>query len=293
MVPPVKPYAAGADSKGVTDSALGSDQQTPAMVALIGAQAEQIEALQRAVEVLEGRLALRTELDVIVAHEVRTPLTVISGALDTLVGMDIDDERLRHLVEMAHSQADHLAGVVDELLQPQHTGDPVVDRARLSRVALERVVTRALAAVSTRIQGRQVDTHVPAELVVTTSPPRLAAILVNLLENASRYGGDGPIECAATMADGMLVIDVLDDGPGLGDTDPERLFTPFVQGSDGDPSGRGVGLYLVRMLAKSMGGDVTLGNREGGGCVARVELPQRRAEDRTDVPADGHVAAAS
>jgi signal transduction histidine kinase len=268
---------------------LGSDQQTPAMVALIGAQAEQIESLQRAVEVLEGRLALRTELDVIVAHEVRTPLTVITGALDTLHGMAIEDERLRHLVEMAHSQADHLSGVVDELLTPQQTGDPVVDRARLSRVALERVVTRALAAVSTRMHGRQVDTDVPEDLVVTTSPPRLTAILVNLLENAARYGGDGTIRCRARMDDGTLLLEVADDGPGIGDLDPETLFTPFVQGPSADPNGRGVGLYLVRMLAKSMGGNASLANGETGGCVAQVALPQRRAEDRPDVPAEGHI----
>jgi signal transduction histidine kinase len=277
----------------VTDSVLGTDQQTPAMVALIGAQAEQIEALQRAVEVLEGRLALRTELDVIVAHEVRTPLTVITGALDTLAGMTIADDRVRHLVAMAHSQADHLGGVVDELLSPQHTGDPFVDRARLSRVALERVVTRALAAVSTRMHGRRIETIVPADIVVTTSPPRLTAILVNLLENAARYGGEGPIACRGQLEDGILVIEVVDDGPGLCGVDPETLFTPFVQGAAGDPAGRGVGLYLVRMLAKSMGGDVTVADRPVRGCVARVQLPQRRAEDRQPTSSDDHATAAS
>ncbi|MDQ1375537.1 MAG: two-component system, OmpR family, sensor histidine kinase KdpD [Actinomycetota bacterium] len=262
------------------------------MVALIDAQAQQIEALQHAVEVLEGRLALRTELDVIVAHEVRTPLTVITGALDTLADLEITDDRIRHLVEMAHTQADHLAGVVDELLTPQSTGDPVVDRARLSRVAIERVVTRALAAVSTRLRGRTVETSVPADVLVTTSTPRLTAVLVNLLENAARYGGDGPIECSTAIVDGMLVLEVSDRGPGLGDLDPEQLFSPFIQGSEADPDGRGVGLYLVRMLARSMGGDVSLGNREGGGCVARVELPQRRNEDTYVPSSPGHLTTA-
>jgi signal transduction histidine kinase len=265
----------------VTDAVLGTDQQIPAMISLIEAQARQIKALQSAVDVLEGRLALRTELDVIVAHEVRTPLTVVSGALDTLVDIDIDDERVRQLVAMAHAQAEHLAGVVDELLAPQATGDPAVERARLVRVALERVITRALAAVSTRMHGRTVETDVPAELVVTTSPPRLAAILVNLLENASRYGGDGPIECRAALEDGQLLVEVADRGPGLGTVDPESLFAPFTQGAEPDPAGRGVGLYLVRMLAQSMGGDVTLANRPGGGCIARISLPQRRGTDRT------------
>ena len=273
----------------MTDRVLGIDRQTPAMVALIEAQAEQIQSLQRAVEVLEGRLALRTELDVIVAHEVRTPLTVIAGALDTLVEMEHDDERVHHLVEMAHAQSDHLSGVVEELLAPQSTGDPAVDRAPLTRVALERVVTRALAAVSTRLRGRVVDTQVPDDLVVTTSTPRLTAILVNLLENAARYGGTGPIDCGAWLDNGVLVLEVKDNGPGIGAIDPEELFTPFVQGGEGDPSGRGVGLFLVRMLARSMGGDVTLGNRPGGGCVARVELPQRRADDVTHIPATGQV----
>lgn len=277
----------------MTERALGADRQTPAMVALIEAQAQQIESLQRAVEVLEGRLALRTELDVIVAHEVRTPLTVIAGALDTLVEVEIEDERVRHLVEMAHAQADHLSGVVDELLAPQSTGEPAVERARLTRVALERVVTRALAAVSTRMQGRRVNTTVPPELVVATSPPRLTAVLVNLLENAARYGGDGPIDCTATLVDGILSIEVTDRGPGIGDIDPEELFTPFVQGAAASSEGRGVGLFLVRMLARSMGGEITIGNRHDGGCVARVDLPQRRAEDASVVSAQGPLSAAS
>jgi two-component system sensor histidine kinase KdpD len=265
----------------VTDATLGADQQIPAMISLIEAQARQIKALQSAVDLLEGRLALRTELDVIVAHEVRTPLTVVSGALDTLVDIAVDDDRVRQLVLMAHGQAEHLAGVVDELMAPQATGDPAVERARLVRVALERVVTRALASVSTRMQGRTIETDIPADLIVTTSPPRLAAILVNLLENAARYGGTGPVECAATLDDGVLVLEVADRGPGLGAVDPEALFAPFTQGADGDPNGRGVGLYLVRMLATTMAGEVTLANRPGGGCVARVTLPQRRGTDRT------------
>ena len=265
------------------DAPLGDDEQLKAMVALIEAQARQNEALRDGVKTLEGRLALRTELDVIVAHEVRTPLTVVAGALQTLRDLNLQDERARSLVAMAAEQAEHLSDVVEELMSPQGTGGPPVERARLTTVPLADVVRRALAAVSTRIKADRLATKVPDGFEVTTSPPRLTAIIVNLLENAARYGADGgKVELSARYSkrDGLLRIEVRDHGKGLGGADPETLFEPFVQGS-GAPArgGRGVGLYLVRMLARSMGGTATIADHPGGGCVATVELPQRRTND--------------
>jgi two-component system sensor histidine kinase KdpD len=262
----------------VTSGARARDEQTRAMIALIETQAQQIEALRDAVDALEGRLALRSELDVIVAHEVRTPLTVITGALETLADMPVADDRITKLVAMATEQATHLGGVVDELLEPQGNGGPVVNRARLIVADLGTLMTRALAAVSIRLRDRHVETDFPEGLKIATAPTRLTAIVVNLLENAARYGAD-PVTCRAGVGDGVVWIEVADRGVGLGGLDPEDLFEPFTQGVQATDEGRGVGLFLVRMLARSMGGEATLADRAGGGCVARVELPQRRAND--------------
>ena len=264
------------------DPALGDDEQLKAMVALIEAQARQNEALREAVKALEGRLALRTELDVIVAHEVRTPLTVVAGALQTLRDLELEDDRARSLVVMAAEQAEHLSDIVEELMSPQGTGGPTVDRARLTTVPLSDVVMRALAAVSTRIKPNRLSWKLPDGLEVTTSPPRLTAMIVNLLENAARYGGDGKVELIASYSkrDGLLRIEVRDHGKGLGGVDAESLFEPFVQGqATATRGGRGVGLYLVRMLARSMGGEATIADHPQGGCVATVALPQRRTGD--------------
>ena len=272
------------------EAALGDDEQLKAMVALIEAQARQNEALREAVKSLEGRLALRTELDVIVAHEVRTPLTVVAGALQTLRDLEVEDERAHKLIEMAAEQAQHLSDVVEELMSPQGTGGPTVERARLTTMPLNDIVMRALAAVSTRIKTSRLSWKVPDGLDVTTSPPRLTAMIVNLLENAAKYGGDGKVELKAsfTKRDGLLRLEVRDHGKGIGDVEPETLFEPFVQGQTAPGhGGRGVGLYLVRMLARSMGGDATIDNHPQGGCVAAVWLPQRRTGDaplRDDVP---------
>jgi two-component system phosphate regulon sensor histidine kinase PhoR len=249
------------------------------MDGLIQTQTEQLESLRRAVEALEGRLALRSELDVIVAHEVRTPLTVITGALETLRDLPLGDERVTRLVTMAHEQASHLSGVAEELLLPQLNGGPAVTRARLVVVDAASVINRALAVASVRLGDRRVETEVPDGLQLATSPARLIAVITNLLENAIRYGAD-PIGCRVSRQEGPVVrIEVTDRGAGLAGADPEELFEAFTQGPDGVDEGRGVGLYLVRMLARSMGGDATLADRRDGGCVARVDLPQRRSED--------------
>jgi signal transduction histidine kinase len=276
----------------MTSGARARDEQARAMVALIETQSQQIEALRQAVDRLEGRLALRSELDVIVAHEVRTPLTVITGALETLGEVPTDDERIQRLVAMAHEQATHLTGVVEELLVPQSNGGPVVNRGALVVTDLGEIVNRALAAASVRAAGRRIAVDVPTGLELATSPTRLTAILVNLLENALRYGRD-PVECRARVESASVVLEVTDRGAGLGGIDPEELFSPFVQGPDGAPDGKGVGLYLVRMLARSMGGDATLADGPRGGCVARVDLPQRRAADPLTPVSTEHVERAS
>jgi signal transduction histidine kinase len=260
--------------------ALGEDKQLRAMVALIEAQAQQLESLRRAVRDLEGRLALRGELDVIVAHEVRTPLTVIDGALQTMLELEPGDPRFESLLGRAAGQAQHLVEVVKDLMEPQGHGGPAVNRAPLKTVTLNYIVDRALMAVSMRIALDRVAVDLPADLSVATSPPRLTAILVNLLDNAARYGGDGVLELRAEVTDDALLrIEIGDRGPGLGGVDVEELFEAFVQGPNGDNEGRGVGLYLVRLLARSLGGEVTLVDRPGGGCLATVELPQRRRDD--------------
>ncbi|MDQ1403875.1 MAG: two-component system, OmpR family, sensor histidine kinase KdpD [Actinomycetota bacterium] len=260
------------------------DLQLRALVALIEAQNEQIESLRGAVGALEGRLALRSELDVIVAHEVRTPLTIVAGSLQTMQLLDHDDPRFADLLHRATQQAEHLAEIVNDLMSPQGVGGPAVHRTRLQTMPLETLVQRAVTGVSTRLEPERLRYNLAEGLKVTTAPQRLVAILVNLLENASRYGGRGPVDVGAYVdSEGDLHLTVADRGPGLRGATPESLFEPFVQGQcDGEDAarqGRGVGLYLVRMLAHSLGGDASIGERAGGGAVVEIVLPQRREAD--------------
>ena len=263
------------------------DAQLRAMVGLIEAQSEQIAALREAVDNLEGRLALRSELDVLVAHEVRTPLTIVVGCLQTITALPADDPRYGTLIDRATTQAEHLTDVVNELLTPQSSGGPVVNRARLQPVPLRGLVEKAVDAVSRKVDTSRIEMRIDDGLTAMTSPARVVSMLVNLLENAGRYGGDGPLLLEAGIVNGLLRLDVSDRGVGLGSVEPDTLFQPFTQGERRHADGRGVGLYLVRMLAGSLGGTARLLPRDGGGTIARIELPQRRYEDRTPDGAAG------
>lgn len=247
------------------------------VVELLAAQSARISDL-------EAQLAARAEVDVLVAHEVRTPLTVILGGIETALSLPDGHPELRPLLARMLRQAQGLRAVVEVLLTPMPQGG-THSRAPQEIVAVADVVEDALDAVSLRLPRRRVVVEGVAGLRVRTSRVRLTAMLINLLENAARYGGTGPVEVRAELhRRWALRLCVADRGPGLRGVDPEELFEPYRQGPDAHREGRGLGLYLVRQLARSLGGDVTLADRPGGGAIATLSLPQRRLGD--PVPTD-------
>lgn len=263
------------------------DLMLRALVQLTESQNQRIEGLRRAVVDLQAQLQARRDVDVLLAHEIRTPLTVVTGVLGTLEA-GVDPDLRPELIRRALNQADHLAEVIEDLLQPPDHRGAMFPRALLKDVELGEVVTQALDAVVTRHPSFTAAVTVdvtPADLRVATAPSRLAAVLVNLLENAAKYAPGAPVTISAHVnGDRDLVVEVADGGPGLGpDADPEQLFGPFARGTNANAKpGRGVGLYLVRNLVRSLGGEITLTARTdpwATGTVACFVLPQRRAED--------------
>jgi len=102
----------------------------------------------------------------------------------------------------------------------------------------------------------------------------LRRALANLIDNAVRYGGGA--EVALSEADGAVVVDVADRGPGIPEADRERVFAPFVRLDESrsrETGGTGLGLAVARTILRGHGGDVTLHDRPGGGLVVRATLP--------------------
>jgi K+-sensing histidine kinase KdpD len=147
-------------------------------------------------------------------------------------------------------------------------------------VRLGDLIDQAFTSICDALPASRVRAEVERDIEVSTAPSRFVAIVVNLLENAAKYGGSHLVELRVAVEASNVVVEVGDRGPGLAGELPDRLFEAFARGRDvGDRPGQGIGLYLVRLLAGSLGGTAKLEERRGGGVRATVVLPQRRADD--------------
>ena len=103
----------------------------------------------------------------------------------------------------------------------------------------------------------------------------LRRLVRNLVENARRYGGEGPISVSVIHASDRAVLEVSDHGPGVPEAERQRIFEPFYRVAGGKEMGRGsgLGLALVLDIARRHGGDAVCLAAEGGGSLFKVDLP--------------------
>jgi signal transduction histidine kinase len=114
----------------------------------------------------------------------------------------------------------------------------------------------------------------PRGIEVTCRPSVINRAVANLVDNAVKYGGSARVHIVREPGQVVIVID--DDGPGIPAEEQEKVFAPFYRldpARDPERGGIGLGLCVARTIAREHGGDVTLGNRDGGGLSVRVELP--------------------
>jgi signal transduction histidine kinase len=207
-----------------------------------------------------------------VSHELRTPLTVVLGIASEMGSRwdRFDEAERTDLMSMMAEQAVEAANIVEDLLVAARS-DPSRLRLAMEHTHLKPHVEYAVGSLSDDGQKRVVS-HAP-DLPVYADTTRLRQILRNLLENAVRHGGQ-QITVDATCGGNQLTVVVADDG-NLAESDIERIFEPYEQ-SDGLITealpGVGIGLFVSRLLARLMGGDLDC-VRDEGWTKFRLTLP--------------------
>jgi signal transduction histidine kinase len=235
--------------------------------------------IRQALAIRENRVLIeqqRTDLVSSISHELRTPLTAMLGFLSILHYNEVDGPGERaELIEVVHHQANYLARIVQDLLLLAD-GDPTGMSLTISEVNVGGTISHALNATS--IDHDCVVVDVPKRLIAHVDAERLEQILVNLITNADRYGGNACL-IKAFADGGALIVEVHDSGPGVPKKHELVIWERFERGPNRYNSlvpGTGIGLAVVRAIVEAHGGKAGYRRSDqlGGGCFW-VELPGR------------------
>jgi signal transduction histidine kinase len=219
------------------------------------------QSFNRSAERIEQLVAAHRLLLANCSHELRTPLARIAVAA-SMLGEDAD-ARTRESLKQDIAELDRL--IEEILLMSRLDAQPALDRNEpvdLLALAAEEAAHYDLEAAGTPV-------------TVMGDRLLLRRLIRNLLENARRYGGDGPVTLSVTRAAGRAVLEVTDHGPGVPADERERIFEPFYRLADTREAGRGsgLGLALVRQIAQRHGGGAVCLAGEPTGSRFRVDLP--------------------
>lgn len=235
----------------------------------IGRYEAQAEMTRRLEEVAQ----MKTDFVSTVSHELRTPLTSIIGSLDTVNRPELAPSQAaaQQMLTTARRQAGRLQRLIDDLLVVSR-----IDRGAIP-VHLEPVTIKAAFEEVNRVVSIEPTfTIEPEDLTVEADRDHLSRILINLVENAAKYAVGSPVELYAWERPNKAVIAVVDHGPGIPDSERDRVFERFTQIDQSDTrskGGTGLGLSIVKSLAEVMRGAVRVEATEGGGATFVVELP--------------------
>jgi two-component system sensor histidine kinase HydH len=197
------------------------------------------------------------------AHEIKNPLLSIrlqSSILERLCPEDGKRE-----LSIINDEVDRLSALtyrVNDYLREPLGKAVVLD------------VAEAAAETSRRLIGRDASSRLSdGPFLASVDPDRFRSIIENLVRNAMESGGpqDG-LAIEIGKSSGSVTIDVLDRGPGIPAESRERAFDPFFTTKS---RGTGIGLAISRRFAEAAGGKITIGERQGGGCLVRITLPEQ------------------
>ena len=220
----------------------------------------------------------KTDLVATISHELRTPLAAVYGAAQTLLGRDdLPPERRRQLLQMIAAQAARLSTITESVLLTSRLDRGVVeveresvDVAELARATVEAMREQLPESVSLELESG------PDAVNAAGDADRIQQVLVNLLDNAVKYGGGSPVTVRVDPADGVVRLSVQDEGPGLSPAEQARVFEKFYRAGPQltRTGGTGLGLYISRELARRMGGRLDVRSEAGAGATFILELPR-------------------
>lgn len=223
------------------------------------------DRFNQAAAAIESLLAQERQMLATASHELRTPLARIRMAVE-LLAEETDAPRRSELARRSSEDIAELDALVEELLLAARTQVP---RRPFVEVDLLDLLRLEAAAVRAEVVG--------ASLPFSCEPAMVKRMLRNLFVNAHKHGQGGAIRACLERDDTHVLIAVEDDGPGVPEPERERIFAPFYRAPGLRPpgdAGLGLGLALVRQVARYHGGDIRYVPKSPHGSRFEVRLPR-------------------
>ena len=259
------------------------------LLSILGECALALENMRNAREKEEAKLLaenekLRSNLLRSISHDLRTPLTAISGNAGILLSdsESLSSETRNQMYSDIYDDAAWLYNLVENLL--------AVTRIEEGRMKLntqpqlvEEMVSEALQHISRKRSEHNIAVHHQDELLLAKCDARLIVqVIINLVDNAIKYTPVGShIEIATRGDNGCAVVTVADDGPGISDDEKERIFQMFYTGSNPIADSRrslGLGLGLCKSIIAAHGGVISVADNQPKGTIFTFTVPSGEVE---------------
>lgn len=221
---------------------------------------------------------LRSSLLSAVSHDLKTPLATMIAAGSTLLARrgEISAQAADDLLASMVSEGERLSRLIHNLLSVTRLESQSVELRRTPE-SLEDIVLSALDRLTVRGGASRIQAELPDDLpLISAEPLLLEQVLLNLLENATRYAGaNANIQLGAHTVGDMVVVQVSDDGPGIPEHERDKVFEKFYRGertpkADG---GVGLGLTICRAIVRAHGGRISIQASPRGGTTVEFTVP--------------------
>jgi signal transduction histidine kinase len=217
-----------------------------------------------------------------VSHDLKTPMTSITGYAQALKDGTAGSEDVAHIAEVITEEADHVNALLADLLYLGEidAGQVVTHR---EDAALEPLISRCVRRIEPRARAKDIDVTVdlpPDSTLRDVDPDKLERAFTNVLDNAAKFtpqGGEITVRGWRVNGAGpqRLICSVTNSGEGIAPDDLPRVFDRFFRGDRArqTASGSGLGLAITRQLVELNGGTIEVANEPGGGVTFRLSLP--------------------
>lgn len=240
----------------------------------LGELAASIHKLARDLEHLQKT---RTEFLSSISHELRTPLTYLAGYSQVAMRPDLTLDEKQHYLQIIQEETERLTTLVEDLFALAKLDDPSF-RVTKETIKLQPFIQGLWQRLSPSFeqQGSKLTFTCEPKLVVQADPLRLEQILVNLLDNARRYAGEGVETHVAARTEGSIVrIEVKDQGPGMDSSQLEAIFDRLYRiekSRSRSHGGSGLGLAIVKELIEAHNGTIEVKSEVGKGTTFIIRL---------------------